>query len=105
MTELELLQQHIANNWISEEQAKLINQLTNLHFGGKGEIMEICVSEEDRRKMDTAYPSPYADEIRKILPTWKGHYNAFSYVNNRIYGEMTNIAELFTEHVINTFKK
>jgi hypothetical protein len=95
----------LAQNLISQEKSKVILDLLNINQFTKSEIMNFCISKEEQNKIDTAYPQTYADQIREILPNWNGMFNVYDYRVNRIFGSMTNIAELFTNHIFKTFSQ
>lgn len=99
------LQQLLNDDYVSEEKLKLIVELLNIRECNKSEIMRFCFSKEEQNKIDTAYPSTYADQIREVLPNWNGFYNVYDYRINRVFGSMTNIAELFTTHIFKTFSQ
>ncbi len=105
MTEIQKLQQSISNGYISEQKAKLINQLLNIHMRSTRELMDICLTKKEQAKIDTAYPCDYANKIREVLPKWNGMFNVYDYRSQSIFGEMLNVAELFTTHVLQTFSE
>lgn len=90
---------------VSQEKSKVILELLNITQFNKSEIMNFCISKEEQNKIDTAYPQTYADKIRELLPNWNGMFNVYDYRVNRIFGSMTNIAELFTNHIFKTFSQ
>lgn len=60
-------------------------------------------NEEQIRKVDSAYPEPYANRIRDVLPTWNGSFHAYDY-NRSNLGEMVNCAEKFVLKVNQIFR-
>lgn len=59
---------------------------------GKGDIMKLVFSEEERRKIDSALP---AEDVKIIKENFSS-FNTFNYVydyNNNSFGEMINITE------------
>ena len=61
-------------------------------FIGKGNIMELVLSDKERNKVDSALPHDYVKQVKKILPC----FNTFNYVmdyNNSSFGEILNITE------------
>jgi hypothetical protein len=58
----------------------------------KGGLMRIAYNEEEQRKVDSAYPQPYADKIRELCPSWNGQFHVYDY-NVQTFGSMENVAE------------
>ena len=58
----------------------------------KGGLMQIAYNEKERRKVDSAYPQPYADKIRELSPSWNGMFHVYDY-NTETFGSMENVAE------------
>ena len=104
MTELENLKYKLGEGWISEEQAKLINQLLNSPHMSFRERMSIYMTEEELSKIDTAYPQEYANKIREVLPNWQGYFNVYDY-RTSMFGEMHNVAEGLVTHIVKVFGK
>jgi hypothetical protein len=90
---------------VSQEKSKVILNLLNINQFNKSEIMNFCIPKEEQNQIDTAYPEPYANQIRELLPNWNGMFNVYDYRVNRVFGSMTNIAELFTNHIFKTFSQ
>lgn len=100
--ELQKLRNNLNAGYISNEKAKLINQLLNIREFNKREIMNFCFTEEEIRKMDTAYPTDYANKIRELVPSWNGSFMVFDYNTKRIMGEFKNIAEAMVDKISKT---
>ena len=98
----ELLLKAIANSHIDEPKAKLILDLLNIENSKHG-IMKFCFTEEEIRKIDTAYPQDYADRVRELLPNWNGIFNVYDYNKARVFGEFKNIAEAMVTKILRTF--
>lgn len=82
----------------AEKLAKL-ESIAKMMVNGcnRGELMNLVFG-EDKSKVDSAYPSPYADEIRKIYPNFnKGNY-CYSYIDNH-FGEMVNLNDKIVEWI------
>jgi hypothetical protein len=101
-TNRELLQQYLADpELISEEKVDFIYKL--LTTGSPNKITMLELSGYDiNQTFDTAYPSPYADKIREIYPDFNNGEYIFDYSNDRIFGEMRNVCNLFAKKVIKT---
>lgn len=97
------LRNNLDAGYISNEKAILINQLLNISIRSTRELMDICLTKDEQSKIDTAYPDEYANRIRKVLPKWNGMFNVYDYRNSKVFGEMLNVAELFTTHVLKVF--
>jgi len=101
-TNREKLLAAIQTGEVDEMTAMLFNQLLKLKQDQSTRaLMDVCLPKEMISKIDTAYPADYAKRIREVLPNWNGSYNVFSYNNNRVFGEMLNVAEYFTGYIIN----
>ena len=61
----------------------------------KGDLMKLLFTEEERNKIDTAYPQAWADDMRSrgIQPRWF----CWSYNDPTPYGGPVNLAERFME--------
>ena len=97
------LRKQLNEGYISNEKATLIIQLLNIHMQNTRELMDICLTKEERSKIDMAYPCDYAKKIREVLPKWNGMFNVYDYRTSKVFGEMLNVAELFTTHVLKVF--
>ena len=97
------LRKNLNEGYISNEKAMLINQLLNIHMRSTRELMNICLTKDEQSKIDMAYPDEYAKRIREVLPKWNGMFNVYDYRNSKVFGEMLNVAELFTTHVLKVF--
>jgi hypothetical protein len=64
----------------------------------KGELMKALYTPEKYRKVDSAYPQPYADKIRELFPNFnKGNY-CFDY-NEMNFGELVNLNDSFIKYL------
>jgi hypothetical protein len=85
------------------EMAAKLKTIAKMMVNGanKGDLMRIIYSPEEYNKVDSAYPQPYADQIREIYPNFrKGNY-CFSYVENQ-FGELVNLNDNFVEWIFTT---
>lgn len=99
------LMEAINSGQLNESKAKLICELLNMDYpASTSDMMKICLPKEMINKIDTAYPADYAKRIRDVLPNWNGTRNVFSYNGNKIFGEMLNVAEYFSEYIIMTMQ-
>jgi hypothetical protein len=80
---------------INEEQINFILALFNgLNKLNKDELLKLSgYTKEQCNKVDSAYPQPYADQIREIYPNFKNGSYCFDY-NKAIFGELVNINDL-----------
>jgi hypothetical protein len=92
--------EHITAN--EPEMAEKLETIAKMMVDGvsKGDMMRSIYSPEEYRKVDSAYPQPYADQIREIYPNFrKGNY-CFSYIENR-FGELINLNDRFMQWIFN----
>jgi hypothetical protein len=82
-------------NLINEEQINFLLTLFNgLNQLNKDDLLKISgYTKEQCNKVDSAYPQPYADQIREIYPNFKKGCYCFDY-NKAIFGELVNINDL-----------
>ena len=89
----------------SEELKTLVIDIINLKNGGQqfeNVLTFAGYTEEQRRKIDSAYPSPYADQIREIYPDFRNGLNCFDY-NGNTFGEMRNVNNLIAKRILKRF--
>lgn len=99
----EHLIQHIQE--MSEEQINYLSDLLNFANSYDYQLkFKLCgISEEEKRKIDTATPEPYAKAIREIYPDFNNGNNVYNYNSNN-YGEMLNINNLFVSNLKKVLK-
>jgi hypothetical protein len=84
------LAEAITEGYLSEDFCNAI--LTLINNPSKGGLMQIAYNEDERRKVDSAYPQDYANAIRDLCPTWNGFFHVYDY-NQASFGSMQNVAE------------
>lgn len=99
MTSKEKLLSAIQNDWISEDLCNIFYQLSQPMLS-KGDLMSIVYTEDERRKVDSAYPQEYADRLRELNPNFRGEFMVYDY-NDSNFGKLENVAEL----LVNKIKK
>lgn len=91
MTNKEELIQKIQDGVINEEVARILNIITSPYIT-KSDLLNAIYSAEERNKVDTAYPQPYADKMRELNPNFRGHFMVYDY-NTHKFGAFENVAE------------
>ena len=61
------------------------------------------ITEDESRKIDSAYPSDYATQIRDIYPVYNKGMNCFSYIHNPYFGVMLNVKNLIADRILKPF--
>ena len=89
----------IEQGLISEELCEVFYKLAQPMLS-KGDLMNIVYNEEQRRKVDSAFPSDYAKRMRELNPNFRGHFMVYDY-NEASFGRFENVAEL----VLNKIKE
>jgi len=82
-------------NLYSQEQLDLIELLMETYCGGivnKGDMMNLALSEEVRKKCDSALPFEQTKIIKEVLPSFNNGNYVYDYSKNS-HGEMLNIFE------------
>ena len=87
------------------EQIEFLSDLLNFANSYDYQLkFKLCgISEEEKRKIDTATPEPYAKAIREIYPDFNNGNNVYNYNVNH-YGEMLNINNLFVSNLKKVLK-
>jgi hypothetical protein len=99
MTNKEQLIEKIQDGIINDEVARILNIITNPYMT-KSDLLNAVYSEDERRKVDTAYPQPYADQMRELNPNFRGYFMVFDY-NTHKFGAFENVAERVILDIIN----
>ena len=89
----------------SEELKTLVIDIINLKNGGQqfSNVLTFAgYTEEQKRKIDSAYPSPYADQIREIYPDFRNGLHCYDY-NTATFGEMRNVNNLIAKRILKRF--
>ena len=88
---------------MSEEQ---INLLYNVSCGDitKSTMIDLIFSAEDARKIDTAYPQEYQNDLIKIIGGHNCPNFVHSYIKSPVYGELVNIDRLFISKIYQIFR-
>jgi hypothetical protein len=89
----------------SPELRELVTDIINLKNGGQqfSHILDFCgISEEQARKIDSAYPCDYAKAIREIYPDFNNGYHCFDY-NAATFGAMRNLKNDIANRILKQF--
>ena len=88
---------------MTEEQ---INLLYNVSCGDitKSTMIDLIFSAEDARKVDTAYPQEYQNDLIKIIGGHNCPNFVHSYIKSPVYGELVNIDRLFISKIYQIFR-
>ncbi len=78
MTHKEKLVAAINNDYVPEEVCQIFLQLAQPHLG-KGVLMDIVYGKDKGGKVDSAYPSDYAQRVRELLPKFRGEFMVYDY--------------------------
>lgn len=100
MTAKEILSNSL--EYITEEQAELLNKLTRLSNMDKTKIMSIYMTDDQVNKIDAALPQNYVNKIQELIPSWSTRLNVYDY-SQKSFGEVHNIAEGLFYHILKTF--
>ena len=99
MTSKEKLILAIKSEYIPEEVCDILLQLAQPHLG-KGILMDIVYGKDKGGKVDSAYPSDYAQQVRNLLPKFRGEFMVYDYNEPTDYdpkasrhGTFENVAE------------
>lgn len=84
------------------EKLEKVAELLMEGMVNKNHIMKLVFGEEDARKVDTAFPSPYVDSIQEVYPNIRQGNLCYSYVNNRAFGELVNLNDKFCQWLFKT---
>lgn len=88
---------------LTDAQINLINSLCNLGtYPNKKDLLKLS-NFDVSKSYDTATPIDYMRRILEIYPNIDKGTFIFDYSKN-IYGELVNINDLFTAHVLEVFK-
>lgn len=90
----------------SPELQALVSDIIDLKNGGQhfSQVLKFCgITEDEARKIDSAYPSPYADEIRGLYPAFNEGYHCFDYNRNPSFGTMRNLKNDIANRILKSF--
>lgn len=79
----------------SQEQLDLIEKVIQIYSQGcigKGNIMDLVYTREQRNKIDSALPQDYVNRIQELLPSFNTFSHVYNY-NEHNFGAMDNIFE------------
>jgi hypothetical protein len=88
----------------SQEQLdylELLMETAAMPYSSKANFMALCLTEEERRKVDTAVPHDYVKAIQEILPSFETQNYVFNYNDPTPYGAMLNIHEALSKKMMN----
>lgn len=80
----------------SQEQLDLIEKVIEVYSRnciGKGMIMNLAFTREERGKMDTALPHDYVQRIKELMPSFDTFSYVYDYNEPTTYGAMKNVFE------------
>lgn len=94
----EHLSQHIEN--MTDEQIQFLGDLLNFanYPDYQLNIKLAGITEEEKRKIDSAIPCDYAKQIREIYPDFDKGRNVYDYNLNH-YGSMLNLNNRIIENI------
>lgn len=93
MTYIEHIQEHYPDKLAKlEVVAKMMVEPPRL-----GDTMKLVFGDQVN-KVDSAYPSPYVDEIQKVYPNVRRGNLCFSYIEHK-FGELVNLNDRFLEYL------
>lgn len=84
----------------SQEQLDLIEKIIVTYSNGmvgKGEIMKMVFTPEQKNKMDSALPHDYVMRVKKLLPCFDTFAYVYDYNEPTPYGAMKHIFEALHE--------
>ena len=86
---------------ISDEKVDLILALLKSgEWLNKEDLLKLS-GYDTSKTYDTAYPQPYADKIREIMPDFNQGCWIYDY-SEKSFGELVNVYNLFAKHVLKT---
>lgn len=89
----------------SPELKALVIDIIALKNGSQQQshILKFCgITEEEARKIDSAYPCDYAKAIREIYPAFNDGYHCYDY-NNQSFGAMRNLKNDIANRILKPF--
>jgi hypothetical protein len=86
---------------ISDEKVDLIYALLSMHTPSKNDLLRISGFDLNK-SFDTATPIDYIRKIEEIYPDYSNGWYINDYSDDRIWGKITNIYNLFAKHIIKT---
>ena len=92
------------SGFITDEQAAVFTKLLNGSFFEWGEQSRFLWSQEESRKVDSAYPCHITKELLKVLPPEALPRLAYSY-NEHPHGSPVNVDKLLYSKLFKTFRK
>ena len=86
--------------YISDSQIDLLYEIATLNrYSNKNELMKLAsISEDDRRKIDTAFPHDYYNRIHDIFPNISQGNLVFDYREG--YGQLVNVNDLIVSRIL-----
>ena len=86
--------------YVSDERIDLLYAIATMsRYCNKEDLLKLAnVSDEDRRKIDTAYPHDYYERIREIFPNIAVGKLCFDYREG--YGKLVNINDLIVSRIL-----
>ena len=86
--------------YVSDERIDLLYDIATLgRYPNKEDLLKLAnVSDEDRRKIDTAFPHDYYERIREIFPNISEGNLCFDYREG--FGKLVNINDLIVSRIL-----
>ena len=86
--------------YISDERIDLLYDIATLgRYPNKEDLLKLAnVSDEDRRKIDTAFPHEYYNRIHEIFPNISEGNLCFDYREG--FGKLVNINDLIVSRIL-----
>lgn len=97
MKELEKLKENI--EYLSEDQAKMLNDILTLRsYSSKRALLEVG-GYDTSKTYDTAYPIGVADHIKQVYPRFYDGCYIYDYSQER-HGELVNINDMIVKRLL-----
>ena len=86
--------------YVSDERIDLLYAIATMsRYCNKEDLLKLAnVSDEDRRKIDTAYPHDYYERIREIFPNISQANLVYDYREG--YGQLVNVNDLIVSRIL-----
>mgnify|MGYP003638364546 FL=1 len=89
--------------YVSDEKIDLLYEIATMsRYCNKEDLLKLAnVSDEDRRKIDTAFPHEYYERIREIYPNIDKGNLCYDYrEGNNSHGQMVNVNDLIVSRIL-----
>lgn len=105
MNKRKMLIEALQNEVISDDKANMLYDLVSMNDCiSKHELPKLAGCDVEHMNYDTAYPIDYYRALRDHYPDATNGLYIFDYTEDKVFGRMVNINNLFTKHILKTFQ-